>query len=103
LRAAILLNVFRIFALQQRSTNGHLKKTIYVDGAHAQDWEDIACGPCAGGQGHCIYIGDLGGNAGGDANTIYRIREPSESLSGGGDLHVQLDGKLEFRSLSAHV
>ena len=50
--------------------------TINIAGAQSQDWEDIACGPCAGGSGHCIYIADTGGNAGGLSNTIYRIREP---------------------------
>jgi len=79
----------RIFAI---STTGQLLATIYINGATAHDWEDIACGPCPGGSGNCIYIADTGGNAGGDANTIYRIREP-------GSIHdqtVQLDSKLKF-------
>ncbi|KAL4231294.1 hypothetical protein ACF0H5_008874 [Mactra antiquata] len=80
----------RIFAIS--ATSGARLATIQVNGAGAQDWEDIACGPCAGGSGHCIYIADTGGNAGGDANTIYRIREPS-SLH---DTGVNLDGTLKF-------
>ncbi|XP_053406428.1 uncharacterized protein LOC128559230 [Mercenaria mercenaria] len=81
----------RIFAFS--TTTGHRIGTIIIDGAHAQDWEDIACGPCPGGSGHCIYIADTGGNAGGDANTIYRIREPSQIHN---EMHVQLDSTLQF-------
>ncbi|XP_062585509.1 uncharacterized protein LOC134247184 [Saccostrea cucullata] len=80
----------RIFAIS--ATSGHRLATIYINGAHSQDWEDIACGPCPGGSGHCIYISDTGGNAGYDANTIYRIREPSSIH----DQSVNLDGTLEF-------
>lgn len=68
---------------------------IYIDGAHSLDWEDIACGPCPGGSGHCIYIADTGGNAGGDANTIYRIREPAHIH----DQHVHVESILQFRYL----
>ena len=75
------------------ATSGARLATIYINGAHSQDWEDIACGPCTGGSGHCVYIGDTGGNAGGDANTIYRIREPSSIH----DQSVNVDGSLEFR------
>lgn len=64
----------RIFAID--GTSGATLATINIAGAQSQDWEDIACGPCAGGSGHCIYIADTGGNAGGLSNTIYRIREP---------------------------
>lgn len=80
----------RIFAFS--AENGNRLGTITIDGAHSRDWEDIACGPCAGGSGHCIYIADTGGNAGGDENTIYRIREPSHL----GDQHVSLDSTLKF-------
>jgi len=80
--------------------------TIYIDGAHSLDWEDIACGPCPlNTGGHCIYVADTGGNAGGDANTIYRIREPTEDLlsANGKTIHVQMDAKLEFRYVWAYV
>lgn len=80
----------RIFAIS--ATSGARLGTIYINGAHSQDWEDIACGPCTGGSGNCVYIGDTGGNAGGDANTIYRIREPSSIH----DQSVNVDGVLEF-------
>ena len=67
--------------------------TIYIDGATSQDWEDIACGPGPGGQGHYVYIADTGGNAGGDANTVYRVREP-DSIH---DQTVHYDSRLKFR------
>lgn len=75
-------------------SNGQRKALIWIDGAHSTDWEDIACGPCAGGSGNCVYIADTGGNAGGDANTIYRIREPDHL---NGDMHVSIDSTLQFR------
>ncbi|VDI38459.1 Hypothetical predicted protein, partial [Mytilus galloprovincialis] len=81
----------RIYAID--GSNGQRKALIWIDGAHSTDWEDIACGPCAGGSGNCVYIADTGGNAGGDANTIYRIREP-DYLNG--DMHVSIDSTLQF-------
>ncbi|KAH3855621.1 uncharacterized protein LOC127871057 [Dreissena polymorpha] len=86
----------RIFAMS--TSTGRRLMTIEIDGAHALDWEDIACGPCDGTSGHCIYVADTGGNAGGDANTIYKIREPTDDLihGNGGTMHVHLESKLEF-------
>ncbi|XP_076082569.1 uncharacterized protein LOC143053665 [Mytilus galloprovincialis] len=40
------------------SKTGHRISTITIRGAHNADWEDIACGPCPGGE-NCIYIGNL--------------------------------------------
>ncbi|XP_052772654.1 uncharacterized protein LOC128211679 [Mya arenaria] len=84
----------RIFAISAKT--GALLNTITIDGATAQDWEDIACGKCTGGSGNCVYIGDLGGNAGGDANTIFRIHEPATLNRNGGNIHVHADGTLKF-------
>ncbi|XP_052772653.1 uncharacterized protein LOC128211678 [Mya arenaria] len=86
----------RIFAIS--ATTGQRLMTIYVDGASAHDWEDIACGPCTGGSGHCIYIADTGGNAGGDSNTIYRVHEPTQDLNNGngGEMHTHVDSVLKF-------
>lgn len=64
----------RIFAIDKHS--GNRLAILTLDGAEAHDWEDIACGPCPDG-GHCVYVGDLGGNAGGERNNIYKFREPS--------------------------
>lgn len=80
----------RIFAFS--AISGSLLGTIAIDEASALDWEDIACGPCAGGSGHCIYIADTGGNSGGVSNTIFRIREPLQIK----DQNVTLDGVLKF-------
>lgn len=66
---------------------------IYINGVYSQDWEDIVCGLCIGGLGNCVYIGDIGGNVGGDVNIIYRIREFFSIY----DQSVNVDGVLEFR------
>src|SRR5512134_1710243 len=40
-----------------------LLATVMVDNAVAQDWEDIAAGPCPLGEGgSCLYIADTGNN-----------------------------------------
>jgi hypothetical protein len=80
----------RIFAFS--ATTGNRLATLTIDGAHSRDWEDIACGPCQGGSGHCIYIADTGGNAGGMENKIYRVREPNNLY----DRHLSLDSTLQF-------
>ncbi|XP_052268492.1 uncharacterized protein LOC127869876 [Dreissena polymorpha] len=67
----------RIFAIS--AVTGDIHMTIEIDGAYAQGWEGIACGPCNGTAGHCIA--DSGGNAGGDANNICKIREPDDDLT----------------------
>ncbi|KAH3868957.1 hypothetical protein DPMN_032112 [Dreissena polymorpha] len=79
------------------AVTGDIHMTIEIDGAYAQGWEGIACGPCNGTAGHCIA--DSGGNAGGDANNICKIREPDDDLTHatGGKIHVQLESILEFR------
>ena len=78
--------------------SGNRLGLITIDGAHEHDWEDIACGPCTGGSGNCIYLADTGGNAGPDANTVWRIKEPSHI----GDQHVKLDSFLKFRFVYVH-
>ena len=56
-------------------TDGTVRGRVYVSGAGAGNWEDIAVGPCP--DGSCIYIGDIGDN---DARRrevfIYRVAEP---------------------------
>jgi hypothetical protein len=52
--------------------------TVLVDHAVAQDWEDIAAGPCPLGEGgSCLYIADTGNN-GLERNVlaIYVVAEP---------------------------
>jgi hypothetical protein len=41
-----------------------LLATVVVDDAVAQDWEDIAAGPCPPGEGgSCLYVADTGNNS----------------------------------------
>jgi hypothetical protein len=82
----------RIFAID--ATSGQRRATITISGAESVDWEDIAAGPCPGGQGHCIYIGDIGGNSGRRADTIYRVQEPDELQD---EMTIALDSFLKFR------
>ena len=54
---------------------------VRVRGARAEDWEDLALGPCAG-EGSCLYIGDIGdGSANRSGITIYRIPEPDPATA----------------------
>jgi hypothetical protein len=77
------------------ATSGHRLATIAITGAHSRDWEDIACGPCTDLIGHCIYIGDTGGNTGNNAaNVIYRVREPGQLHK---QMDIQLDSFLKFK------
>ena len=48
-----------VFAID---ADGRLLQTVRVTGAKNHDWEDIATGPCPGGGGNCVYVGDTGNN-----------------------------------------
>ena len=75
---------------------GDLKAVLTIDGVRNVDWEDIACSPCYGGGGYCIHVADTGGNTRHDANTIYRIKEPTRT-------HTQtlsVDSTIKFRYFS---
>jgi len=64
----------RAFAL---STTGTLLGTFALDGATAQDWEDMAIGPGPGGGGSFLYFGDIGDNGEKRTSiTVFRVREP---------------------------
>ncbi|MBW3629045.1 MAG: hypothetical protein KY464_07075 [Gemmatimonadetes bacterium] len=55
---------------------GRLMGTSEIPGARNKDWEDIAVGPCAGGD--CLYIADTGDNdRKRDDVAIYRVPEPA--------------------------
>lgn len=42
-----------------------------------KDWEDLSCGRCAGSQGECLYIADIGDNSGQrDKIEIYMVPLP---------------------------
>ena len=50
-------------------------QTFTLDGATANDWEDLALGPCPGGT--CLYLGDIGDNLRIRTDyAIYRVPEP---------------------------
>ncbi|HET6762964.1 MAG TPA: hypothetical protein VFH27_04805 [Longimicrobiaceae bacterium] len=62
-----------IFAVAQ---DGTPRGRVRVTAAQAVDWEDLAMAPCDGGS--CLYIGDVGDNAGKRAGvTVYRVHEPA--------------------------
>lgn len=62
----------RIFAFR---ADGSPVGVVEVSGARNRDWEDIAAGPCDGGD--CLFIADIGDNrAARDEVSIYRVAEP---------------------------
>ena len=62
----------RFFAI---GVDARLLQTFTLDGATANDWEDIALGPCP--SGTCVYLGDIGDNLRIRTNyAIYRVPEP---------------------------
>ncbi len=64
----------RFFAVD---TDGSVLATFSVTGATADDWEDIAVGPCAGRS--CVFLGDIGDNSTKRATyTVYRVVEPAD-------------------------
>jgi hypothetical protein len=59
------------------SLDGTFIEAHAVSGAGFVDWEDLAAGPCPGGAGDCLYIGDIGDNSRTRASiTVYAVREP---------------------------
>jgi len=55
--------------------DGQARGVTRVAGATVQNWEDIAAGPCPGGD--CLYIADIGDNAANRGQiTVYRVPEP---------------------------
>jgi hypothetical protein len=52
--------------------------SIRLRGASAEDWEDIAMGPCPSGDATCLYIADTGDNLERRLSvTVYVIEEPT--------------------------
>jgi hypothetical protein len=53
---------------------------VTVTGATNSNWEDIAEGPCPG--GNCLYVGDIGDNQGRRRSiTVYRVPEPEAAAT----------------------
>ena len=64
-----------LYAVDRRGT---LLGAVRVEGARNRDWEDLALGPC--GEGHCLYIGDVGDNREvREDPAVYRVPEPDPS------------------------
>jgi hypothetical protein len=81
----------RFFALEG---SGVLRGTYALAGAQADDWEDLARGPCAS-AGSCLYLADIGDNRERRASyTIYRVAEPASF--GPGEREVPAEA-LPFR------
>ena len=54
---------------------GRALGTSLITGARNEDWEDVAVGPCEGGD--CLFIADTGDNERTRSDvSIYRVREP---------------------------
>jgi hypothetical protein len=58
------------------SVDGRPAGRVVVAGARNRDWEDIAVGPCEGGD--CVYLGDIGNNTSRKRDiTLYRAPLPA--------------------------
>jgi hypothetical protein len=58
--------------------DGRDRGTVWLRGAGAVDWEDIAAGPCPGRPGSCLVVGDIGNNLGHrEWVDLYVVVEPS--------------------------
>ena len=78
----------RLFAL---NAAGEDLGVFEVAGAEAEDWEDLAMGPCGAGQ-VCLFVGDVGDNGRSRAGvTVYRVPEPKVGASRETQAAVQLD------------
>lgn len=53
---------------------GRLVGRVLISGARNRDWEDMAIGPCPGGD--CVYVGDIGNNRPGSRNELVLYRAP---------------------------
>jgi len=64
----------RLYAID---LHGTFKARMWVDGAHAHDWEDVAMGPGPSPGSSYIYVADTGDNHRGRSTVqLYRILEP---------------------------
>lgn len=75
------------------ASNGSIQGRIAVEGAEAEDWEDLALGECpafvapapAAGGGDCLFIGDIGDNgADRERVTIWIVPEPDPGAANSG-------------------
>jgi hypothetical protein len=66
-------------AVYALSSDGQLVGRVVVSGATNRDWEDMAIGPCPGGD--CVYLGDIGNNQPGRRNEMVLYRVPLPQLT----------------------
>lgn len=75
-----------VFALD---STGAVLARVRIRGATNRDWEDVEAAPCAaGGDGACLFIGDIGDNAERrERVVVYRVPEPGidDSISARAD------------------
>lgn len=84
----------RIFAIDK---HGKVKKVVWVKGARARDWEDIAAGPGPVNGRSYIYIADIGDNSKRrNKIQIYRAPEPKVKGSSNQDISIRSD-RFEIR------
>jgi hypothetical protein len=71
-----------VYALNER---GEWRGSLFLDGAPALDWEDIAVGPGSDADRHYVYIGDFGSNNLDRAELrLHRFPEPPIAPTGQG-------------------
>lgn len=84
----------RIFAL---SSTGATQALYDLDGAGADDWEDIAVGPGPVAGKSYVYVGDIGDNSTARANIdLYRVAEP-DVKTGSPTTAMRLSGVEHFK------
>lgn len=69
-------------ALYALASDGRLLGRVFLSGARNRDWEDMAIGPCPGGD--CVYVGDIGNNQPGSNEVVlYRapLPQPTDSAT----------------------
>lgn len=61
-------------------SDGRVRARVRLAGARVYDWEAVAVGACP--QGHCLFIGDIGDNAGWRRFiVVYRTPEPVPGMT----------------------
>ena len=85
----------RLFAVEE---DGTLRAVYNLEGAQAVDWEDMARGPCPGGENpDCLYVGDIGDNLSVRASVqLYRVAEPVVPDAAGPPQTFTLEGVERF-------
>ena len=88
-------DVARVIAI---GTDGVLQGVAQLTGVDAIDFEDMDLAPCPGGQGHCLWVGDIGDNqAKRESVVVHVLEEPGvAALSPSAPLPVAPLGSISF-------